>query len=548
MKSLKSVFGAFAFTMVLSAQVQAQSFLTNGLVAYYPFNGNANEATGQGSNGVVVNAVLTTDRFGNANQAYAFDGATTWIQTTNYWPVLGSNAVTVSCWMDYEGGIPQPLAESVMLSWGGDITPGSRFQFSLHNGGGFTTTIMDSGGNEAVANTIIPTGKWCQVAVVLPANGEPIDAAYYLNGAQVPTFPGADTSYIFNFVPTVPLAIGHGSLSELQASGRVFDGKLDDIRIYNRALSSNEVAELYAIESTPPPHTATGTAVLTGSFVTSAGIVNGGYGYTNTPQVRFIGGGGSGAQAVAVVSNGVVTAINVFDAGFGYTNAPLIVIEPPFIPNPILGIAPMSFLAFSNLTTGGAYQLQQAVAWYWSNQPVSFTATNALYTQMVAGVAGSGDYRLALNPVPTQAFATPQVVNGFVVGATVTSGGSGYVTSPTVSIVGGGGSNATAVSQISGGVVTNITLTDAGIGYTNTPTVEIAQPPAATVSPTVLPVMRLDSANLAPYDNYQIQFKPDLGTAWGNWDGGSFSPTDVTNSQYVFITNDVGFFRLQYVP
>ena len=188
------------------------------------------------------------------------------------------------------------------------------------------------------------------------------------------------------------------------------------------------------------------------------------------------------------------------------------------------------------------------MGWYWSNQPVSFTATNALYTQMVAGVAGSGDYRLALNPVPAQAFATAQVVNGFVVGATVTSGGSGYVTSPAVTIVGGGGTNATAVSHLSGGVVTSITITDAGIGYTNTPTVRIAPPPAAAVSPTVLPVMRVDSASLAPYDNYQIQFKPDLGGAWGNWNGGLFSPTDVTNSQYLFITNGVGFFRLQYVP
>jgi hypothetical protein len=130
----------------------------------------------------------------------------------------------------------------------------------------------------------------------------------------------------------------------------------------------------------------------------------------------------------------------------------------------------------------------------------------------------------------------------------VTSGGSGYVTSPAVSIVGGGGTNATAVAQISGGVVTNIFITDAGIGYTNTPTIKIAQPPTAAVIPTVLPVMRVDASQLAPYDNYQIQFTPDLTAAWANWNSGLFSPTDVTNSQYLFITNDVGFFRLLYVP
>jgi hypothetical protein len=302
------------------------------------------------------------------------------------------------------------------------------------------------------------------------------------------------------------------------------------------------------VTTTNSPHPATAVASLASGFVVSIAVTDGGYGYTNTPQVRIVGGGGSGALASAVVSNGVVTSITVTNAGYGYTNPPAVVIDPPYVFNPILNIAPMSCLAFSNLAVGGAYQLQQSQAWYWTNQPVSFTASNTVFTQMVAGVAQSRDYRLALNPVPTQAFATPQVVSGFVVGATITDGGSGYVTAPAVGIVGGGGTNATAVSHISGGVVTSISITDAGIGYTNTPTIQIAPPPAAAIFPTVLPVMRVDAASLAPFDNYQIQFKPDLGSAWVNWNGGLFTPMDVTNSQYVFITNGAGFFRLQYVP
>lgn len=51
-----------------------------------------------------------------------------------------------------------------------------------------------------------------------------------------------------------------------------------------------------------PPRTATGTAIMTGNFVTGVNITDGGSGYTNTPLVRFIGGGGSGAGAYAVVS------------------------------------------------------------------------------------------------------------------------------------------------------------------------------------------------------------------------------------------------------
>jgi len=213
-----------------------------------------------------------------------------------------------------------------------------------------------------------------------------------------------------------------------------------------------------------------------------------------------------------------------------------------------LSIAPMSFLSFSNLTLGGVYQLQQAVAWYWTNQPLSFTATNSLYTQMFAGMMGNGSYRLALNPVPAQAFATAQVVNGFVVGATVTAPGSGYVTTPAVNITGDVGSNALAVATISGGVVTSINITDAGNGYTNIVTVQIDPPPAAAVFPMVQPVMQVNSSHLAPYDNYQIQFTPTIGGRWGNWNGGLFTTTDVTNSQFLFITNGTGFFRLQYLP
>jgi hypothetical protein len=242
------------------------------------------------------------------------------------------------------------------------------------------------------------------------------------------------------------------------------DGNIDDFRIYNVALSSDEVAQLYAYERSTSPQDATGTAILNDGFVVGVSITDGGYGYTNTPTVMIIGGGGSGAQALATVSNGIVTSITVTDAGTGYTSAPQVVIDPPIVPNPVLGIAPMSFLTFSNLTVSGGYQLQQFVDYYWANLPISFTATNAIYSQMVAGLGGT--YRLALNPVPAQAFATPEVVDGFVVGATITAEGSGYVTTPNVNIIGDFGSNVTAMASISGGSVTNITITDAGIGYT----------------------------------------------------------------------------------
>ena len=52
----------------------ANAKINDGLVAYYPFNGNANDESGNGHNGVVNGAILTSDRFGNANKAYSFAG------------------------------------------------------------------------------------------------------------------------------------------------------------------------------------------------------------------------------------------------------------------------------------------------------------------------------------------------------------------------------------------------------------------------------------------------------------------------------------------
>ncbi len=324
------------------------------------------------------------------------------------------------------------------------------------------------------------------------------------------------------------------------------NGMLDDVRIYNRSLSSGEMAQLYAIEAAPPQiETASVTAIVVNGFLVGTTIIDGGYGYTNAPPVHVIGGGGSGAQAIAVVSNGVVMAVNMLSAGSDYTNEPLIIVDPPIIPNPVLSIAPTSILNFNNLTVGNSYQLQQFQSWYWTNQSSGFTASNNAYEESVS----PGEYRLALSPAPTQAFATAQVENGFVVGATITAGGSGYLTPPTVEIVGDVGTNATAVASVSDGAVTDISITDAGIGYTNLVTVEIAPPPAPALSPTtILPGILVNSSNLAPYDNYRIQFKTELGAPWENWSVGLFSPSNSIGSQYLSVTNSTGFFRLEYLP
>jgi len=296
------------------------------------------------------------------------------------------------------------------------------------------------------------------------------------------------------------------------------------------------------------PRDATATATVVNGFVVAVNITDGGCGYTNTPTVWITGGGGTGAQAVAVVANGLVIAVNMLDTGHNYTNTPAIVIAPPLIPQPTMGIAAMSLLSFSNLALGTNYQLQSFVGGAFLNVGAAFNAVSSTFTQLVSGTAGPISYRLATTPVPEQAYATAQVVNGFVVEATVTSSGSGYTTNPTVTILSqGGGSNATAIATVSGGSVTGITITSTGIGYTNTPAIIIASPPAMALCPVVTQVMELDIGNLYPYDNYQLEFAPVAGGAWSNL-GIPFTPTSTTDTQHVDAGGDAGFFQVKYLP
>ena len=81
--------------------------------------------------------------------------------------------------------------------------------------------------------------------------------------------------------------------------------------------------------TTPIARTATGTAVITSSFVTSITVSDGGAGYTGAPSVTLTGGGGSGATATASVVNGVVTSFTITSPGSGYTSAPTVSIASP---------------------------------------------------------------------------------------------------------------------------------------------------------------------------------------------------------------------------
>jgi hypothetical protein len=95
--------GFLLTTQTLFAQVPSY-VPTNGLVGYWPFNGNANDESGNGNNGVVNGASLTTDRFGNANSAYSFNGSSNYIQISDASALrLSETDYTISVWINEVG-------------------------------------------------------------------------------------------------------------------------------------------------------------------------------------------------------------------------------------------------------------------------------------------------------------------------------------------------------------------------------------------------------------------------------------------------------------
>ncbi|MGO9202439.1 MAG: leucine-rich repeat domain-containing protein [Limisphaerales bacterium] len=159
----------------------------------------------------------------------------------------------------------------------------------------------------------------------------------------------------------------------------------------------------------PAPHAATATGSVINGFVVAASITDEGWGYTNTPPVRIIGGGGSGAQAVALVTNGVLVAVDVVAAGSGYTSAPVVIIEPPFIPQPTMGITVLTFgpqvspvleLNLGSLSPYDNYQLEftPAVGGAWTNLGNPFTPTSSAIVQYANGTGKLGFFRVKYVP------------------------------------------------------------------------------------------------------------------------------------------------------
>ena len=210
------------------------------LVAHYPFNGDAMDASGYNNHGIVSGAVLVPDRNGVENGAYYFDGVDDFIRVPNHPSLNFRNGITVYFWMridEFFNREAHPVSHgSWRHRWKISISPkadGPKVRWTVKT----NDDIIDLDTDQNFS-----TDTYYNITAVYTANRVEI----YLNGEQEvsDTFSGniLTTNIDFMIGQVLP---GENSWN--------FKGVLDDIRIYNYALSSTEIKELYdqstAIES-----------------------------------------------------------------------------------------------------------------------------------------------------------------------------------------------------------------------------------------------------------------------------------------------------------
>jgi len=175
---------------------------------------------------------------------------------------------------------------------------------------------------------------------------------------------------------------------------------------------------------------ATGIVQVVNGFVVGASLTGSGHGYTHPPSVKFAGGQpDEAAQAETILESGRVLNINITNAGSGYKEIPEMVLSSP-------------------------------------HSEVSLTVS-----------VSKTEVTVPESELPQNALATPEVLNGFMIGAKIVYGGQGYTTPPLITVVDSTGSGGLAASSIEDGAVTNIRFVQAGIGYSDQAFIQIDAPP-----------------------------------------------------------------------
>ncbi len=239
-KFLLSVVAGMSLTATTMAQTVPSYLPTNGLVGYWGFDGNAQDYSGNGNHGTVNGATLTSDRNGIANKAYSFDGVNDSI-ATSYNGILGSSSRSITFWAK-----TLSQKESVIILYGSKNNPGERFNASFNYNSQGVSVITAWSAITYSTNTATNDNNWHLYAYVLDTKTTPTtqDFKIYQDGILLTSINHSFNPNIsVNTTPDIPLIFG--GVPSGNSQNLFFNGKLDEIGIWNRALTQQEITALY---------------------------------------------------------------------------------------------------------------------------------------------------------------------------------------------------------------------------------------------------------------------------------------------------------------
>lgn len=229
--------------MGIHEQLDAQSFLTNGLVAYYPFNGNTKDLSGNGNNGAASNVVFSIDRFGYSNSACLFNGTNSFILVKNASTLSPTGDFSVSVWIHPDSLQTLPMMV-LSKSQAYNDSDSSWFISCEPSGFGYPQCVQFQAnpnfGPDSPSIPFTSVGSWHHLIFTYSRTSS--ICASYLDGSLVDT---RSENYSTNN-PNRVLTIG--CQQALVGYTWFFNGSIDDIRIYNRKLSAADALSLYQIE------------------------------------------------------------------------------------------------------------------------------------------------------------------------------------------------------------------------------------------------------------------------------------------------------------
>ncbi|MHC4675958.1 MAG: LamG-like jellyroll fold domain-containing protein, partial [Planctomycetota bacterium] len=198
------------------------------LAGHWKFDGDATDSSRNGRDGTLMGDATFVDD-PNRGQVLSLGGSGDYVRITGYKGVTGTQPRTCCAWIKTAIGYG-------IMSWGRNTT-GEQWAFQLSGAGSLQVQV--SGGTINAPGVIINDDQWHHVAVVWQDDGMPTigDAEFYIDGQKKTSLPPpdgqVDTASDANVCIGRALAIWY------------FNGRLDDVRIYEAALSDNEIAKIY---------------------------------------------------------------------------------------------------------------------------------------------------------------------------------------------------------------------------------------------------------------------------------------------------------------